>query len=275
MEHASSTRRPVGDEPVEERASSGAQTLLRGLDVLDVVAEAPLPLAELSARLGLTRSTTHRLASALVERRFLSFRPREGYTLGPKLLELGYYALQQVHLARIARPYLEKLSEETGDAVHLGVLDGDEVLYLDKVPGRRRVLIGSRIGERQPVHSTGLGKAAALDLPEERWRDLYLKNTQTKGNASQLAVWLERMRTYARDGHAFDLEENEDQIRCVAAPIHGADGRIAASISVSSAAQYMDDARMKALVAVVRGAADAISEELGWKNRPAARRDAE
>lgn len=274
MEHASSTRRPVGDEPAEERASSGAQTLLRGLDVLDVVAEAPLPLAELSARLGLTRSTTHRLASALVERRFLSFRPREGYTLGPKLLELGYYALQQVHLARIARPYLEKLSEETGDAVHLGVLDGDEVLYLDKVPGRRRVLIGSRIGERQPVHSTGLGKAAALDLPEERWRELYLKNTQTKGNASQLAVWLERMRTYARDGHAFDLEENEDQIRCVAAPIHGADGRIAASISLSSAAQYMDDARMKALVAVVRGAADAISEELGWKNR-APRRDAE
>jgi len=275
MEHASSTRRASSDEPAEERVSSGAQTLLRGLDVLDVVAEAPLPLAELSARLGLTRSTTHRLASALVERRFLSFRPREGYSLGPKLLELGYYALQQVHLARIARPYLEKLSEETGDAVHLGVLDGDEVLYLDKVPGRRRVLIGSRIGERQPIHSTGLGKAVALDLPEERWRELYINNTQTKGNASQLAVWLERMRTYARDGHAFDLEENEDQIRCVAAPVHGADGRIVASISVSSAAQYMDDARMQALVPVVRGAADAISEELGWKNRSARRRNAE
>lgn len=275
MEHASSTRRASSDEPAEERVSSGAQTLLRGLDVLDVVAEAPLPLAELSARLGLTRSTTHRLASALVERRFLSFRPREGYSLGPKLLELGYYALQQVHLARIARPYLEKLSEETGDAVHLGVLDGDEVLYLDKVPGRRRVLIGSRIGERQPIHSTGLGKAVALDLPEERWRELYINNTQTKGNASQLAVWLERMRTYARDGHAFDLEENEDQIRCVAAPVHGADGRIVASISVSSAAQYMDDARMQALVTVVRGAADAISEELGWKNRSARRRNAE
>lgn len=271
MEHASSTRRPAGDESVEERGSSGAQTLLRGLDVLDVVAEAPLPLAELSARLGLTRSTTHRLASALVERRFLSFRPREGYSLGPKLLELGYHAMQQVHLARIARPYLEKLSEETGDAVHLGVLDGDEVLYLDKVPGRRRVLIGSRIGERQPVYSTGLGKAVALDLTEDRWRELYLNATGAKGNSSQLAVWLERMRTYARDGYAFDLEENEDQIRCVAAPVRGADGRIAASISLSSAAQYMDDARMQSLVAVVRGVADAISEELGWAQRPAAK----
>lgn len=265
MEHASSTR-------VEgEERSSGAQTLLRGLDVLDVVAEAPLPLAELSAKLGLTRSTTHRLASALVERRFLSFRPREGYSLGPKLLELGYFAMQQVHLARIARPWLEKLSEETGDAVHLGVLDGDEVLYLDKVAGRRRVLIGSRIGERQPVHSTGLGKAAALDLPEERWRELYLKATQSKGNSSQLSVWLERMRTYARDGYAFDLEENEDQIRCVAAPIHGADGRIAGSISLSSAAQYMDDARMQTLVGVVRGVANGISEDLGWTPRAGAK----
>ncbi len=83
------------------------------------------------------------------------------------------------------------------------------------------------------------------------------------------------MRTYARDGHAFDLEENEDQIRCVAAPIHGADGRIVASISLSSAAQYMDDARMQSLVPVVRGAADQISEELGWTKRAAPRRDAE
>lgn len=272
MEQPSSTRTAPPVEPAEERVSAGAQTLLRGLDVLDVVAEGPLPLSELSTRLGLTRSTTHRLASALVDRKFLSFRPREGYTLGPKLLELGYYALQQVHLARVARPYLEKLSDETGDAVHLGVLDGDEVLYLDKVPGRRRVLIGSRIGERQPVHSTGLGKAAALDLTEDRWRELYLKNTQVKGNASQLAVWLERMRTYARDGHAFDLEENEDQIRCVAAPVRGADGRIAGSISLSSAAQYMDDARMQALVEVVRGTADAISQELGWGPRAGASR---
>lgn len=255
------------DEPVEEKSAGGAQTLMRGLDVLDVVADGPLALASLSARLGLTRSTTHRLASALVERGFLSFRAREGYSLGPKLLELGWYARQQVHLARVARPYLEALSQQTEDAVHLGILEGDHALYLDKVSGRRRVSIGSRIGERQPVASTGLGKALALDLTEARWRELYPRNEDGSVNTTQQAVWLERMRAYARAGHAFDLEENEDQIRCVAAPIRGVDGSIVAAISVSSAAQYMDDERMQSLIPVVQNACREISRELGWNDR--------
>ena len=80
-----------GDETTGKSAA-GSQTLLRGLDVIDALVPGPLSLNELSDRLGLTRSTTHRLASALVDRRLLSFRPREGYTLGPKLIELGYAA---------------------------------------------------------------------------------------------------------------------------------------------------------------------------------------
>lgn len=256
------------EEPVEEK-TGGAQTLMRGLDVLDVVADGPIALTGLSMRLGLTKSTTHRLASALVERRFLSFRAREGYSLGSKLLELGWCARQQVHLARVARPYLEALSRDTEDAVHLGVLDGDQALYLDKVSGRRRVAIGSRIGERQPIASTGLGKALVLDMPESRWRELYPTNPDGTVNTTQLAVWLERMRAYSKSGHAFDLEENEDQIRCVAAPIRGVDGQIVAAVSLSSAAQYMDDERMQALVPVVRGVCEEISRELGWADRAA------
>lgn len=257
------------DKAVEEKTSGGAQTLMRGLDILDVLKDGPAALPALSAELGLTRSTTHRLASALVERRFLSFRAREGYSLGPKLLELGWCARQQVHVARVARPYLEALSQETGDAVHLGVLDGDQALYLDKVAGRRRVAIGSRIGERQPIASTGLGKALVLDFTEARWRELFPKNEDGSVNSTQLAVWLERMRSYARSGHAFDLEENEDQIRCVAAPIRGVDGAIVAAVSLSSAAQYMDDDRMQALVPVVQGVCEQISRELGWSERVA------
>ncbi|HVZ98989.1 MAG TPA: IclR family transcriptional regulator [Caulobacterales bacterium] len=264
-----STKAAVAVE--REEKGGGAQTLMRGLDVLNAVSEGPVTLPVLATRLGLTRSTTHRLASALVERRFLSFRAREGYSLGPKLLELGYCARQQLHIPRIARPYLEELSEETGDAVHLGVLEGDSALYLDKMPGRRRILIGSRIGERHPIATTGVGKALILDLDETRWRQLYPRGADGKQNAKQLALWLERMRGYAKAGYAFDLEENEDQIRCVAAPIRGVDGKIVAAISVSSAAQYMDDARMQALIPQVRGAADAISAELGWSEAPAPR----
>ena len=264
MEQEASIKRGDADG---DGKPSGSQTLLRGLDVIEAVANGPIALTELAETLGLTRSTTHRLAAALVDRRMLTFRPREGYALGPKLLELGYAAREQMHLPQVARPYLEQLSNATSDTVHLGVLEGDLALYLDKVPGRRRVEIGSRIGERQPLSSTGLGKALILDLGEERWKQLF--TAETGPRALGLPVWLERMRGYAAAGRAFDLEENEDQIRCIAAPIRGVDGKTVGAISLSSAAQYMDDARMEALSDDVRNTADAISRELGWSERSA------
>ncbi|HVT34909.1 MAG TPA: IclR family transcriptional regulator [Nevskiaceae bacterium] len=257
MGKSTSTKR--GDAP------SGSQTLLRGLDVLEAVAGGASSLIDLADKLDLTRSTAHRLASALVERRYLSFVPREGYTLGSKLLELGYGARQQTNLTRIAREPLEALSASSEDTVHLGVLENDRALYLEKIPGRRRVEIGSRVGEQQPVTSTGLGKALILDLPEERWHQIYVKEQgRALGNGEAWKTWLKRMRTYAKQGHAFDLEENEDQIRCVSAPVREAGGRIVAAISLSSAAQYMSDARMNTLASDVKSAANSISRQLGW-----------
>lgn len=246
---------------------SGAQTLERGLDVLEALIEQPLSLAALSARLELSRSTTHRLATALVDRRLLALRPREGYALGPKLLELGHAASQQMDLPRVARPWLEALSSTTNDTVHLGVLDGREALYLDKVPGTRRINIGSRVGERHPIASTGLGKALILDKSEPEWVTYYAPDDASSDTAAR-AVWVERMRGYAAKGAAFDLEENEDQIRCVAAPIRDVSGAIVAALSVSSAAQYMSDGRMAELTVTVTETADAISRELGWMVRP-------
>jgi DNA-binding IclR family transcriptional regulator len=245
-------------------ARLGSQTLFRGLDVIEVVAEGPLTLGELAERLGLTRSTTHRLASALADRRYLSFVPRSGYSLGPKLLELGYKVRDELDLPHVAAPHLERLALITEDTVHLGVLDRGRVLYLDKIPGKRRINISSRIGEQQPVHSTGLGKALILDHDEAAWmRFLRAEKVSQRTPISQ-QEWLARMRTYAQGGYAFDLEENEDQIRCVAAPIRDVAGRIIAAISVSSAAQYMSDQRMQALTKDVIQTARRISKDLGW-----------
>lgn len=157
-------------DPSEAKAPSGSQTLLRGLDLIDAVADRPIALAELASRLGLTRSTTHRLASALIDRRFLTFTPRQGYRLGPKLLELGFLAQQQADVVQIARDHIEALAAASEDTVHLGVRDHDRALYLDKIPGRRRVEISSRVGDRQPMTSTGLGKALMLDDPERQWQ---------------------------------------------------------------------------------------------------------
>ncbi len=242
----------------------GSQTLVRGLDMLDKVVDGPVKLAELSQRMGLTRSTTHRLANALIDRGFLTYLPRDGYHLGPKLIQLGFLAQSQADIVQIARPRMEDLAARTEDTVHLGRLDGDLALYLDKISGRRRVEISSRIGDRQPLTSTGLGKALLIDASENEWDRLFSADQAQGAPKADRDVWLERMRGYAQAGHAFDLEENEDLIRCVAAPVRDVSGQIVAAISVSSAAQYMDDDRMTDLSAEVRETARQISTDLGW-----------
>lgn len=256
-------------------ASPASQTLLRGLDILEAVASGATDLPALSTALGTTRSTTHRLAVALVERRYLNFVPRVGYSLGPKLLELGFQAQRAMRVQSVARPFLERLSAACGDTIHLGVLDDGWTLYLDKIPGSRPVEISSRVGGRQPVWSTGLGKALILDRGEAGWR-AYFGQGEARGamQTAELESWLARMKDYAARGVAFDLEENEPQVRCVAVPVHDASGQTVAAFSVSSTTAYMDAARMDRLASEIRDVAGAISRELGWSDPsgPPARR---
>jgi DNA-binding IclR family transcriptional regulator len=175
-------------------------------------------------------------------------------------------ARDQMSFPRIAREHIESLAARTGDTVHLGILDDTQALYLDKIPGSRRVEIRSSIGDLHPLRSTGLGKALILDLGEKRWREMYQAGSRDgKRYGVPLNPWLKRMHEYAKLGYALDLEENEDRIRCVAAPVRDATEGVIGAISVSSAAQYMDDDRMTALIDEVRAAAHTISREMGWR----------
>lgn len=255
------------DDTREPSIGAGSQTLMRGLDVIEALARDTMSLADLATTLGLTKSTTHRLASALVDRGYLGFTPRSGYRLGPKLLELGFLAQEQADIIQIARPHIEELAQRTEDTVHLGVLEGNRALYLDKVPGRRRINISSRVGDQQPLTSTGLGKALMLDHPETYWAERLREEQAVATVIVEENEWLQRMRSYVTAGRALDLEENEDQIRCVAAPLRDARGRIVGAMSVSSAAQYMSDERLEELTTIVRDAATAVSRDLGWAPR--------
>ena len=137
---------------------AGTQTLLRGLAILEAIANGARDMRAIGAALGTTRSTTHRLVSSLVQARYLR-QVQGGYLLGPKLIELGTIALEQMPLTAVARPHLEALAEATLDTIHLGVRDGDDVLYIDKIPGTRGLEMRSRVGHRMPLASTGIGKA--------------------------------------------------------------------------------------------------------------------
>lgn len=141
------------------------------------------------------------------------------------MIELGFKALHGNPLPVVARPFLEELSEQVHDTVHLGVVDGDSVLYLEKLPGTRGAEMRSRVGHRMPLTRTGVGMALLLDSPE-RWEELYIADEDRvtvptvvrRGElAERCAEFCTRMQTYAKSGSAMDLEDNEPGIRCVAA----------------------------------------------------------
>jgi DNA-binding IclR family transcriptional regulator len=250
---------------------AGTQTLLRGLAILEAAAAGARDLRSFGAALGTTRSTTHRLVSSLVQARYLR-QLGSAYLLGPKLIELGTIALEQMPLTAVARPHLEALAELTHDTIHLGVRDGDDVLYIDKIPGTRGLEMRSRVGHRMPLASTGIGKAMMLDLPAGEWSRLTEASHRVLAavsfkpdNQPDTATFLQRMTRYAQGGYTFDLEENEISIRCVAAPVRDASGTIVAALSVASTIPYMPLERMDELVPIVQRQARAISEDLGWR----------
>ncbi|BAO87363.1 IclR family transcriptional regulator [Caballeronia cordobensis] len=257
---------------------AGTQTLLRGLAILEAAANGARDLRSFGAALGTTRSTTHRLVSSLVQARYLR-QVQGGYLLGPKLIELGTIALEQMPLTAVARPHLQALADHTHDTIHLGVRDGDDVLYIDKIPGTRGLEMRSRVGHRMPLASTGIGKAMMLDLESVAWKRLLeashraLAKTSFKpDNRPDFDTFNQRMTRYAQGGFTFDLEENEASIRCVAAPVRDASGAIVAALSVASTIPYMPHERMEELIPVVQREARAISEELGWRAPQPARR---
>jgi DNA-binding IclR family transcriptional regulator len=256
---------------------AGTQTLLRGLAIIEACARGARDMRAFAQAIGTTRSTTHRLVHTLVQARYLRQVP-QGYLLGPKLIELGTIALEQMPLTAVARPYLERLAQATLDTIHLGVRDGDDVLYIDKMPSTRGLEMRSRIGHRMPLASTGIGKALMLDLSPQTWGTLFdsaqraLEGTHSGSNRRpDKAMFLQRMVRYAAGGFAFDLEENEPSIRCVSAPVRDATGAIVAAVSVASTIPYMPSERMDELIPLVQREARGISEELGWV-APSARR---
>ncbi|SHL28376.1 IclR family transcriptional regulator [Phytopseudomonas punonensis] len=260
-------------EQSDNQAPAGAQALFRGLAVIEAVAQGARSLADISAAIGCTRSTTHRLIAALVQAGYLRALGGNsgGYQLGPRLIELGYKARAQMPLAKLAHPHLERLSHATQDTVHLGVREAGDVLYIEKLPGSRGLEMRSRIGLRMPLAMTGIGKSLMLDLQEAEWLALYQQGRQQRAAQRETAdvpsweVFRDRMRDYASGGFSLDLEDNELGIRCVAAPIRDAGGQIVAALSVASAVPYMPEARLYELRPEVIACAAVISAELGWR----------
>jgi len=186
-----------------------------------------LTLAQIVRRTGLPRSSAHRMLERLVQLRWLRRNGRD-YELGMRLVELGSLAVHQDRLVRAARPLLGELHRATGLVVHLAVLDGSDVVYLDKIGDRVVGALPTRVGGRQPAHCSALGKAI-LAYSDDAEVDLQVRKTKYSiSTRSQLAVELAKVRAH---GVAFEREESLLGFGCVAAPI-GSPGEAVAAVSV-------------------------------------------
>jgi IclR family transcriptional regulator, KDG regulon repressor len=229
----------------DKKPSNLVQTIERVSCLLDILEESPrgISIRDLSAKVKLPKGTTHRLLSSLSYFGYVRQDPKtRNYLLGFKLVELGQLLLSQLDLRTEAEPFLRDLAERTKETVHLVFLDRNEIVYIDKVEGfldHSGLRMASRVGLRNPAHSSAVGKVLLAALPEETLNDFIQEKglpRRTENTITDLDRLKEHLRMVKKQGYAIDDEENEKGIRCVGAPIYNETGKAVAAVSVSGPA---------------------------------------
>jgi IclR family transcriptional regulator, acetate operon repressor len=248
-------------------------TLGKAVSVLDVVAEAqrPLRFKDLVELIDQPRGTLHRQISNLIAEGLLAQRADHCYELGPRLLKLASRAWSDNQFRRIAEPHLAALHDATGETVHLGILSGVEIIYLDKVESRSAVRMHSQIGKASPVYCTGVGKAALSRLPADRLDAVARRISFKRFTPSTITTPEELVAEIARiaaEGVSYDREEHEAGIGCVAASIASPDGALIAGISVTAPTYRIPMETLRGWAPLVRQAADRITDDISMRLGP-------
>jgi len=247
------------------------QVLDRAVEILDVLGsrDNDWSLVELSASIGLHKSTVHRLVMVLERQRLVAKNPETGrYRLGLKLFELGARAIASTNLREQCRPHLLQVVYETEETVHLCVLDEGEVLYVEKMEPQRSVRMASHVGRRCSVHCTAVGKAILAEIPAPeideilRRRGMQPMTRKTITTPAELKAELERVR---HRGYAIDDEEHEEGVRCVGVVVHDYSQRPIAAISVSGPTFRATNEKVPIIAKAVMHAASALASEMGYR----------
>lgn len=251
------------------------KSLFKMLEVLECFSteERELSVMEIARRTGLPRTTVHRIVDSLRAVGFLEQEAsRERYRLGLKLFELGNVALANMPLYREAGPFVDTLAKLSGETVHLCVFDGAQMLFVERGVDRAAPNNVVTTMEASPCHSTGVGKATLAFQPEPVIERVIAAGL--KASTANTITDPERLRrelvAIRERGYAVDDREHEPEVRCVAAPIRNAGGRVFAAISASGPARRVTPARESQLAELVISHARLISVQLGYRPAPAA-----
>lgn len=247
------------------------KVLTKTFAVLEILLEHrfPMSMSEISEKLDFYPSTVHRILDTLKYGGYVEQNPiTQKYQLGLKLLELGMGKLHQIDLVKEAKPFLRELAKKCNETVHLGVLEDTNVLYLAKEESSQTIRMISYVGRRAPVHCTALGKVLLAYLPSTERNKILARIELSKLTENTITDrgQLEReLNTIVQKGFGMDREENEKDVRCIAAPVKDYQGRVIAAVSISSPAYRVNQKNQNHLKEYLIAACQKISSRLGYK----------
>lgn len=230
-----------------------------------------LSLTQLSKTTGLNKTTVLRILRTLEKHNFVQAVSEDGkYTIGVEVYKLGNVFFHGLDLEKKARPHLTKLANELKKTIHLCVLDEDRALYLDKIESDEQTvrIMTSKKGGHAPLHCTGVGKTLLASQPDARKKAI-LNNLElerfTKNTITAMDVLKRELDKIQKQGYALDLEEREDDVVCVAAPVRNMDGDVIASVSISGLAHQVPREILEgAYKEKLLQAAQSVSMDMGY-----------
>ncbi|NIM90574.1 MAG: helix-turn-helix domain-containing protein [Candidatus Aminicenantes bacterium] len=257
---------------LEDKDRNFITALSRGLCILEAFDEAnpKLGLADLSKKTGLSKSTVFRLVHTLRALGYIiPIADENKYTLGPKVLGLGFAVLSSLGLREIAQPYLLELSRLTQETVNLAVLDGWKLIYVERIKTQQIVNINLHVGSRLELYNTAMGRVLAA-FQNEAWLSQYLKylehipeaESYRKAKGRELMNILEEVR---KNDFAVNNEELTPGLRSVAAPVRDRAGEVAGAVNIAvSSSRYSLEELMEKLIPPLQQVTQAISSALGY-----------
>ena len=254
----------------EKETKNPVQSAERIFQVMEMLAEnGEMGLMEISAALNLHKSTVHRLLMSLV---YMGYAKQDEvsqkYMLSYKIVNMAGKIIERMDILQVAKPYLERLSDLSGETVHLVQREGNQILYIYKIEAKvGTIRMVSHVGMIHPMYCSGVGKAIMATLPEREVKQIWNESVIEKKTEKTITDYEEMLKVLDKvkeNGYALDDEENEKGVRCIAACLYGYQNEVKYAFSISGPTSRMTRERVKELAVDVKKVQEELSRELGF-----------
>lgn len=245
------------------------QSIDRAVAILDCFSEEKkeLRLSEISERLGLNKSTVHGIISTLKYHGFISQdEETQKYKLGIRFVQFGDLVINSMNIRNAAVPVIDAVCEKIEETVHVAMLDGLDVVWIEKRECTKSIKTSTKIGARLPAYTTADGKIIICYQNKDKIKNYLPKRIPqyTNNTITNKGEFIKKLEEMKKNGYAIDNEEYVEGLKCVAAPIFDHDGKVRFSLSTTGPAFRMNEERIKELIVIIKEAANEISQRIGY-----------